>query len=131
MPVQGVTGWGGSQRRAPTGGAAYGMPRYSSTGPVVRPKTWPASVVTVRLRDWTAGLPSASEPVAAAGRAPGSESAVPYRAAPRPDPAAASTTPATDRRQIFPVGIPVLLRQISGTASGVIATAHGGLPTSD
>ena len=29
--IQGATGWGGLHRRGPTGGAAYGIPRYSTS----------------------------------------------------------------------------------------------------
>ena len=43
-PVHGAAGCGGRQRSAPTGGAAYGMPRYSSVAPAVMPCTQPSAV---------------------------------------------------------------------------------------
>src|SRR5580658_11388672 len=43
-PDQLAAGCGGRQRSAPTGGAAYGMPRNSSTAPLARPRTAPLAV---------------------------------------------------------------------------------------
>src|SRR5580658_10033533 len=43
-PDQLAAGWGGCHRSAPTGGAAYGMPRNSLTGPSARPRTAPLAV---------------------------------------------------------------------------------------
>src|ERR1700733_5220243 len=40
-PDQLAAGCGGCHRSAPTGGAAYGMPRNSSTAPLARPRTPP------------------------------------------------------------------------------------------
>src|SRR5690242_5879232 len=45
---QGAGGFGGCQRSAPTGGAAYGMPRYSSVAATAFPRTAPSAVVTTR-----------------------------------------------------------------------------------
>jgi hypothetical protein len=45
-PDQRAAGCGGCQRSAPTGGAAYGMPRNSSTPPFARPRTAPLAVPT-------------------------------------------------------------------------------------
>src|SRR5580658_6480753 len=43
-PDQLAAGCGGCHRSAPTGGAAYGMPRNSSTAPLARPRTAPSAV---------------------------------------------------------------------------------------
>src|SRR5580692_4941116 len=43
-PDQLAAGCGGCQRSAPTGGAAYGMPRNSSTAPLATPRTAPLAV---------------------------------------------------------------------------------------
>src|SRR5580700_9990776 len=43
-PDQLAAGCGGCQRSAPTGGAAYGMPRNSSTAPLATPRTAPFAV---------------------------------------------------------------------------------------
>ena len=51
-PRQDAAGCGGCQRSAPTGGAAYGMPRYSSVPPAVAPCTAPPAVGTIRPRPW-------------------------------------------------------------------------------
>src|SRR6266567_3236496 len=48
MPVHGAAGRGGRQRSAPTGGAAYGMPRNSRASAVKKPCTAPLSVRTTR-----------------------------------------------------------------------------------
>ena len=45
-PRQGAGGFGGCQRSAPTGGAAYGMPRNSSVAATVFPRTAPSAVPT-------------------------------------------------------------------------------------
>ena len=45
-PGQLAAGWGGCHRSAPTGGAAYGMPRNSSTDPLDVPRTAPLAVPT-------------------------------------------------------------------------------------
>src|SRR5258708_40032673 len=50
MPCQGATGCGGCQRSAPTGGAAYGMPRYSAVSPAALPRTEPSAVRTTGVR---------------------------------------------------------------------------------
>jgi len=42
--LQGATGAGGFQRSAPTGGAAYGIPKYSSSLPDTKPVTGPLVV---------------------------------------------------------------------------------------
>src|SRR6478609_3825636 len=46
MPCQAAAGCGGCQRSAPTGGAAYGMPRNSRVAATVFPRTAPSAVVT-------------------------------------------------------------------------------------
>src|SRR4029077_9448680 len=46
MPCQGAGGRGGCQRSAPTGGAAYGMPRNSSVAATAWPRTVPSAVAT-------------------------------------------------------------------------------------
>src|SRR5690348_3319015 len=61
-PDQCAAGCGGCQRRAPTGGAAYGMPRNSLMVPVDVPRRAPSGV-------WTTGPPAA---VAGAPVAPNS-----------------------------------------------------------
>src|SRR5580693_561976 len=43
-PAQLAAGCGGRHRSAPTGGAAYGMPRNSSTVPLATPRTGPLAV---------------------------------------------------------------------------------------
>src|SRR5690242_5828008 len=48
MPCQGAGGRGGCQRSAPTGGAAYGMPRNSSVAATAWPRTVPPAVATTR-----------------------------------------------------------------------------------
>src|SRR5215470_8951703 len=48
MPVQGAAGCGGRQRSAPTGGAAYCVPRNSRASAVKKPRTAPLSVCTTR-----------------------------------------------------------------------------------
>jgi hypothetical protein len=47
-PGQGLGGCGGRQRSAPTGGAAYGMPRNWSVAATAFPRTAPSAVATVR-----------------------------------------------------------------------------------
>src|SRR4051812_48632723 len=55
-PVHGRTGWGARHRRAPTGGAAYGMPRKLSTPSARAPRTAPLSVTTTSDEArWDAG----------------------------------------------------------------------------
>jgi hypothetical protein len=66
MPFQGVTGWGGRHRFAPTGGAAYGMPSHSLTVPLLIPCTTPAFVCTVSGSD---ALTGAGQPTAARAQA--------------------------------------------------------------
>lgn len=61
--VEGFTGAGGNQRRSPTGGAAYGMPRKTSRSPSTVPWTGPAVVCTT-------GPPSAAFAVLAAPAPP-------------------------------------------------------------
>ena len=41
-----AAGAGGFQRKSPTGGAAYGMPRNTLTGPSLFPSTTPDAVLT-------------------------------------------------------------------------------------
>src|SRR5215472_7639685 len=79
------------------------MPRNWSTRPVVRPKTSPAFVATVRLCGRTAG--AADGRLTAACATPAPESAGPNRTAARPYPAAASTTTVTDRRLVQPCAV--------------------------
>src|SRR6516165_10731665 len=43
-PDQLAAGCGGCHRSAPTGGAAYGIPRNSLTAPLARPRTGPLAV---------------------------------------------------------------------------------------
>src|ERR1700759_2356130 len=43
-PGQLAAGCGGCPRSAPSGGAAYGRPRNSSTAPLARPRTAPPAV---------------------------------------------------------------------------------------
>src|SRR6201999_3319344 len=50
IPRQDAAGCGGCQRSAPTGGAAYGMPRYSAVVPAVLPCTGPSAVRTTEAR---------------------------------------------------------------------------------
>src|SRR5262249_23230606 len=45
-------GRGGRQRSAPTGGAAYGMPRNSPAAATTFPRTAPPAVVTTRPVPW-------------------------------------------------------------------------------
>jgi hypothetical protein len=45
--LQAAAGWGGIQRRLPTGGAAYGIPKNSRMVEVPVPATTPLSVVTI------------------------------------------------------------------------------------
>src|SRR5215467_7909393 len=52
MPCQGLGGCGGCQRSAPTGGAAYGMPRNSSAAATAFPRTAPPAVATTRPALW-------------------------------------------------------------------------------
>src|ERR1700733_10079355 len=47
VEVHGVGGCGGSQRREPTGGCAYGMPSHSETPLLTMPQTGPSAVVTL------------------------------------------------------------------------------------
>jgi hypothetical protein len=47
-PCQDLGGCGGCQRSAPTGGAAYGMPRNSSVAATAFPRTAPLAVATTR-----------------------------------------------------------------------------------
>jgi hypothetical protein len=64
VAVHGVGAWGGCQRSAPTGGAAYGMPSHSLTPTAVvlaTPQTGPSAVWTV--------VPAAQAEVPAAGAA--------------------------------------------------------------
>src|SRR5712692_10111610 len=73
MPGQLAAGCGGRQRSAPTGGAAYGMPRNSSTAPFARPRTAPLAVPTDGPLALAAGCPPrvlALTAGAAATRAP-------------------------------------------------------------
>src|SRR3954451_8560320 len=51
-PGQRAAGRGGCQRSAPTGGAAYGMPRNSSVAATALPRTAPPAVDTTRLPLW-------------------------------------------------------------------------------
>src|SRR5580704_10798827 len=109
-PRQGAGGCGGRQRSAPTGGAAYGMPRYSSTLPVARPRTWPSAVPTTSGDPETAasGDPdaAASGDLDAAGPVPAAPpeqavaqpTTIPVAAATRPRPTATSSRPAAARR---------------------------------
>src|SRR6266567_3125722 len=52
MPVHGAAGRGGRQRSAPTGGAAYGMPRNSSPAATAWPRTAPSAVATTGRVAW-------------------------------------------------------------------------------
>src|SRR5215471_3935602 len=64
-PDQLAAGCGGCQRSAPTGGAAYGMPRNSLTAPLARPRTAPLSVPVTgppRALAVAAGAATASAP---------------------------------------------------------------------
>ena len=47
-PGQGLGSCGGRQRSAPTGGAAYGMPRNWSVAATAFPRTAPSAVATTR-----------------------------------------------------------------------------------
>jgi len=99
-----------SSSAAPTGGAAYGMPRYSSTLPVARPRTWPSAVPTTSGDPETAasGDPdaAASGDLDAAGPVPAAPpeqavaqpTTIPVAAATRPRPTATSSRPAAARR---------------------------------
>src|SRR6266702_3167533 len=51
IPVHGAAGWGGCHRRAPTGGAAYGMPKNSRALPACSPRTAPLPVCTTSVAD--------------------------------------------------------------------------------
>ncbi len=58
-PDQLAAGCGGCHRSGPTGGAAYGMPRNSSTAPSARPRTAPLAVtVTGPPAAWFGRLPA-------------------------------------------------------------------------
>ena len=52
VPCQGAAGRGGCQRSAPTGGAAYGMPRNSSPAAAALPRTAPSAVATTETVPW-------------------------------------------------------------------------------
>src|SRR5215213_3750100 len=67
-PGQAAAGWGGAQRRVPTGGAAYGMPKKLSMPPPVVPRTAPRSVVTTGRVTAAAALSAGSASPALAAR---------------------------------------------------------------
>src|ERR1700729_527158 len=72
-PAQLAAGCGGCHRSAPTGGAAYGMPRNSSTAPLATPRTAPLAVPTTGPLELAAACPRrvlALTAGAAATRAP-------------------------------------------------------------
>ncbi len=87
MPGQCAAGCGGRQRSGPTGGAAYGMPRYSSSAPAVFPRTWPSARRTTSGETERCGRAAAAGPAhaaVAAASTPAASKAAPRRAAARP-----------------------------------------------
>src|SRR5579872_3539941 len=113
-PGQLAAGCGGCQRSAPTGGAAYGMPRNSSTPPLAIPPTSPLAVLAT-------GPPAAAPPATAPALTAG---AVATRL-PRVRPATASRAPihAIDIRRL-----PSQLTLVAGTgpARGARGASHPG-----
>src|ERR1700722_2445366 len=97
-PGQLAAGWGGCHRSAPTGGAAYGMPRNSSAAPLARPRTAPLAVLTTGA---AAGpLPAGCRPAVLALTAGAAASS-----APRVRPATASRAPARDPVHVIDIQI--------------------------
>src|SRR5580658_2559705 len=83
-PDQLAAGCGGCHRSAPTGGAAYGMPRNSLTAPLATPRTAPFAVATT-------GPPAPAGPADAwPPRVPALTAGAAATRAPRVIPAAAS-----------------------------------------
>src|SRR5215475_15149754 len=82
VPCHLSTGAGGRQRRLPTGGAAYRIPRKMLTPFFTKPRTWPSAVLTtgpsLSRPSWAAVGPVASTTVRSAQAAkllpPGQES---------------------------------------------------------
>src|SRR2546429_1691750 len=56
-PDHGLTAAGGRHRKAPTGAAAYGMPRHCASAPTPMPETVPAVVCTTRPDEASADPP--------------------------------------------------------------------------
>src|ERR1700733_8587707 len=96
-PDQLAAGCGGCQRSAPTGGAAYGMPRNSSTAPLATPRTAPLAV------------PAIGAPPPPGARPPGGAALPPGATATRPP----SVTPATASRAHARHPVQVMNIQIS------------------
>src|SRR5580704_12637718 len=90
-PDQLAAGWGGCHRSAPTGGAAYGMPRNSSTAPSARPRTAPLAVPTIGP---TTGPPAPVWPGPFPARVLALTAGAAATRAPRVRPATASRVPA-------------------------------------
>src|SRR3954469_5028604 len=63
-PAHGATGAGGRQRRSPTGGAAYGMPRYAPSRPRTRPPRRSSTLALRASTDVLEGLAQAGGLVA-------------------------------------------------------------------
>src|SRR6516164_3494064 len=93
-PDQRLAGCGGCHRSAPTGGAAYGMPRNSLTAPFARPRTGPLVVST------TGPAAAACPPVVLALTAGAAATT-----APRVTPAAASRVCARHPVQDLNIGV--------------------------
>ena len=69
-PGQLAAGCGGCQRSAPTGGAAYGRPRNSSTPALARPRTAPLAVNASGPPESAAACPPTVPALAAGAAAP-------------------------------------------------------------
>src|SRR5215470_3736717 len=93
-PDQLAAGCGGCHRSAPTGGAAYGIPRNSSTAPLARPRTAPLAVPAT-------GPPTAPRPPRVLALAAGAAAA----RAPRVTPATASRVRARHPAQVITISI--------------------------
>src|SRR5579863_5750232 len=106
VPCHGAAGCGGRQRSAPTGGAAYGMPRNSLARPVRNPLTRPSRVPTTSGSNPDPARPAAAAPGPAIPQTPTTSPAAtstrPARLVMVPDPAIAALTfavPSHSQRQ--------------------------------
>src|SRR5580658_2522253 len=106
-PDQLAAGCGGCHRSGPTGGAAYGMPRNSSTAPLARPRTAPLAV-------------AASGPLAACPpRVLALTAGAAATRAPRVTPATAIRVRARHPAQIMDIQVSLRLRGRTGPLSKV------------
>src|SRR6516225_3178295 len=104
-PDQLAPGCGGCHRSAPTGGAAYGMPRNSSTAPLARPRTGPLVVPTTGPLPLAAACPPRVLTLTAGAAA---------TRAPRVSPATASRVRTRHRVQFMNIQVAVLLPSLGG-----------------